>query len=428
MDNKKVTTILKFLLGGFVLVYIILKSYSYGTDIDIYLYASRQILLHENIYASHPLYNYFYSPLFALLLAPMSFLEDAFARVIWALLNTAATVRIAFLLKKWLTEELILHHTVLKKWYIATLVLSLGFLNHNLILGQITIIILWLSIEGFYQILILQKKNLGALLIALGINIKIIPILGLYYLFFKKEYRAVAACVLLVIGSLFLPAAFLGYDYNTELLSQWKEQINPAQENFVFENTSGCYSLNAILPAFFYDNNDAITIKNSLFCRKIAFFSYQNLFFILQALRLLLVLSLLFLIYHRHQQRVFRQFYLYWEISYLFLLTFLIFPHQLKYAMLYFVPAGSYIILYIFLRLDYPVPIKSFREKSVLGITAIILFILAVMGRDIIGDNLVDFLGFYHFLGLSCLLFLALLWHFKPSKLISLISLSLSDK
>ena len=41
------------------------------------------------------------------------------------------------------------------------------------------------------------------------------------------------------------------------------------------------------------------------------------------------------------------------------------------------------------------------------------------MGRDIVGDQIVNTLDYYHYMGLANLVFLAMLWTFRPNRIIA---------
>lgn len=97
-----------------------------------------------------------------------------------------------------------------------------------------------------------HKNWQGAILLAMGINIKIIPLLALFYLFFKGKFNAIRLTIIFLAVSLLLPSLFIGHQYNMDLLQQWKKTISPAGEKYVFENNNGCQSLNAVLPAYFF--------------------------------------------------------------------------------------------------------------------------------------------------------------------------------
>jgi len=85
--------------------------------------------------------------------------------------------------------------------------------------------------------------------------------------------------------------------------------------------------------------------------------------------------------------------------------------------MLFFVPAGAYVIFWCLVVFDRPLHLSA-RTKTIGVTAAIFLGILAIMGRDIIGSHLVDILDYYHFMGVSNLVFLGILWYCHPRKLL----------
>ena len=415
-------SLLTIVVTALILIFIVAKSFNYGMDFNVYLFASKQFFNSENIYGTNPYNQYLYSPLFALILRPLSIFDFSYARVIWALLNFALIIRL-WKISSFLVQSSIPLNKLYNNYFkFGMVIISIGFLILNLNLGQITIVILWLTLEGLFQVLFCKNTLKGAGLLALGINIKIIPLLGLYFLFFKGKYKAVAICLGLVIVSLFLPSLFVGHNYNMKQLSNWGETINPSSNKFVFENGNLTQSLNAIIPAYFYDFED-VKVNNEVLKRKIISVSHNNLVAIMQLTRIALVLSILFLIFYRKNERNCEPIYFYWEFAYLALVSTLIFPHQQKYAMLYFVPAGSYMVLFLLLSIKAKWEI-SFKEKVTLFCACFLLLISASFGRDIMGDYLVNILDYYHLLGLINLCFLSFLLLIKPNALIRLNNLN----
>ncbi len=399
-----------------VTAYVILKAFQGGNDINVYLYASKQFFRGENIYAENPFNEYLYSPLFALLLGPISIFKYPVARMIWGMLNLLVAIRLWKIIGSLITQSINMERKYETWWSIGVAVISIGYLNHNIILGQITVVILWLTFEGIYQILHRNKTVLGAVLLALGINIKIIPLAGLYYLFFKARYKAVAICTGMVIIGLFLPSIVVGFNQNTTLLQNWFEKINPTGDSYVFENNDGTQSLNAVLPAFFYDFNDGKVGPANL-KRQLLSVPYDVLVTIMHAIRILLLLSLLYLIFYRYKRREKGSIYLLWEFAYLAVISVLVFPHQQKYTLLYFVPAGSYMILFV---------LMVFKQKWDVGpgskiiaiLSSILMLIMALNGRDIIGHMAVRVLDYYHTTSIFIMIFLVLLILTRPDLLI----------
>jgi len=414
----KTKTTVYVLLSIIIFTYAILKAIQGGIDLDVCLYASNQLFNGENIYEGNPFNNYLYSPLHAFLLRPISIFDYAIARVIWALINIALIVRLWRIISSLIKNSLELNKKFNIQLTVGVVFISLGFLNHNLILGQITIVILWLTLEGLYQIIIQKKTIPGALLLALGIAIKIIPVLGLFYLFFKRKYKAIVICICFVIAGLFFPSIIIKHSYHLKMLSNWIETIKPTRNKYVFENNLGTQSLNAVLPTYFYDFNDAEkALANPK--RQIISVPHDTLVIIMQTIRILIVFSILLLIFYKYNQRKTESIYFYWEFSYLALVSALIFPHQQKYAMLYFVPAGSYMILFVLLifRLKWNV---SLKYKIIAILASFLMFISAIMGRDIVGDYMVYLFDYYRVIGLINLIFLIFLILIKPNLLIEM--------
>ena len=405
------------LLGLLALAYLIGKALVVGTDINVYLYASQQLFKGENIYADNPYNLYLYSPLFAALLGLISWMDWSVARVIWLLLNVAFAYRAWQLLTLMLGTWPALKPAYQRGFGWALLFISFGFLNHNFNLGQISMLILWLSVEGAWRILQGQSVR-GAALLALGINIKILPLFIGFYLLGKGKIKASVYTAAFTALTLVLPALLVGWNQNTALLQHWKERITPSGAQYVFEKTNGCQSLNCILAAYFYDFPETDFEPGYEAARKIARIGQPDLSIVLQSSRIALLLSILAVVAYRRSRRQHPDPYWLWELAYVCLVTVLVFPHQMKYAMLYFVPAGAYVIRYFFTLLSSGEKLRV--PEAALGVfSAMLMLVLALMGRDIVGDRIVNTLDYYHYMGLVNLAFIGVLWACRPNRVIA---------
>lgn len=409
------------LLFSILLVYALLKANAHGDDISAYIHASRLLFEQQNIYASTDLYSYEYSPLFAYLLYPLSILPLKVAKIVWAVINFLLLVRLWLLSKEILLANFQLSQRFTNLFTFFLLVLSFDSFNNNLLLGQVTLLILWLSIEGLQQILVKNKPVLGALLIALGINIKIIPVLALFYLLFKQRFLAVGLAVLFLLGTLAIPSLLTGHQYNVELLSHWKEKTPFGQQVVVFDSNNNQHSLSNILPAYFHDFASPEDNNLDGFKRKISYLSDNTLTICLQASRVLLLLSFLGLIFYRRNNRQQQELYIWWEIAYLLLVSFMVFPNQPRYALFYFFPTCAYLLLFVFLLLQQKNTV-SMSLKTVAIFASFSMLLLAIMGRDLIGSYLINLLDFYHVPGFIFILGLILLQYLKPDKLLGLVT------
>jgi len=51
--------------------------------------------------------------------------------------------------------------------------------------------------------------------------------------------------------------------------------------------------------------------------------------------------------------------------------------------------------------------------------SATLMLVLALMGRDIVGDRIVNTLDYYHYMGLVNLAFIGVLWACRPNRVIA---------
>ena len=326
-----------------------------GHDANVYLYASQHIGSAVNIYDLNPYNKYLYSPLFAYLLKPISW-DLTFGRIIWAIINSAAAARIFWLLKFKMTHLVSNNKKVNGIWLILTALCSLSYITHNFNLGQINILILWLTMESVIRIMN-NKQWSGSGLLALGINIKIIPLLAGFYILCRGKLKSSVLTGAFVVLSLAIPILFVGWNGNIELHENWFSTINPSGEKYAIENDNGCHSLNAFIPAFFHEFSHETTPGTGAdniyfgYKRVISHLSVaQNTRILLMARLLFVGLLVLFIFKNRRSKN--QDLKLIWDISALCLITFMIFPHQKKYALIYILPAMAYLLLYAVLAIQ----------------------------------------------------------------------------
>lgn len=403
-------------IGVFILfmVYLVLKAIdeNIGNDINVYLYAAQSYLNGDNMYTNNPYNFYLYSPLFALLLSPFALLPWELSRCLWLFINVACLWRIFIIIKAYCQNHVRLNKKNYQIWVGILALLSAGFVNHNVNLGQITILILWLTIEAVEKA---YKGNWAkaGMLLALGINIKIIPIIVIGYWFLHGKFKAIATTIIVLSFTFLAPALFSGWERNTALHQTWAETINPDREKYAFENNNGCHSLNAVLPAFLYTYPEGDSPVLGNFNRKITSLDYDTLKNILRFLQIFFLLSVAVIVFYKAAHRRNTLLYHWWELSYLLLIGLLVLPHQMKYSMLYFVPIAAYVAYYFLYLLQCKIAL-GLGHKIAGGLSLVLILILSIMGRDIIGDEVVNFLDFYHFMGLSNLAFVGILYYCTP--------------
>ncbi|MEQ8910137.1 MAG: glycosyltransferase family 87 protein [Vicingaceae bacterium] len=372
-----------------------------GGDFKIYMGAAE--LLHEGkscynewiLLGGENYGQYSYSPFFASLLIPFTYLPKGSAQILWLLVNLFFLQRVFSFIRSFLhLDRLSLAQQYL--WGFITLLLSLRFVLHNFEMVQMTIFLLFCCTEAVRQT---QQKRawLSGLLLALGIVVKILPLVMIPYFIYRNQWKPLPYLIGFVIILLLFPAVFFGWEMNQNLLSDWWGIINPSNTEFVAEQNKfgeGIHSLSGLLAAYFSDTPSFWGIEEP---RIIKVLSAEKLSIMLSSLRLLFILFTLYFLRTLPFRAAKSSLHQLWELSYILGLVPLIFPHQQKYAFFFLTPAIAYVVYQW---------ISSNRPR----LTPLLLslfFLLAVFTTDgIVGDQLNDLSEHYKTItfGTFCLL------------------------
>ncbi len=380
-----------------------------GGDFDVYLDAAAKLKQGDNIY--QPPFvkglQYYYSVFFALVLAPFSSLIFA-AEVIWLLLSYFLLYRTWKLASGYFN----LSAVSVKKyryWVGFTALLALQFIMYNVAMIQVTIFLLWAIFESL-NLIENKKPILAGVLLALAINIKIMPLLMLPYLLYKGHFKTLAAVVVFFVALLYIPALFIGIDYNNFLLAEWWAIINPANKEHVFETGIGVHSLTAMLPVYLTP-----TVGEMPYTRNIFNLTTQQAELVLNIARLFFLgLSLLFFksLPFKKEDNKLKE---YWQASYFVMLIPLLLPHQQKYALLFVLPMVMYLLYYFIVTYS--------AEKPRLYYVSLALFVISMLfysplyGADVIGKFLFEYTQHYRILTFATLLVIPIALYFNPDKL-----------
>lgn len=315
-------------------------------DFNIYVSAARDLLLGKNIYTTlyHDWFHYFYGVLFALLLAPISFLPFYVINVLWLILNVFFLYRIWIIIKKWLPFSLLSHKNQVL-WSILVFLFMFRFVRDNFRTVQVTIFMLYLMLEGIAFILKGKVKR-GAMLISFGIEVKILPIVLLPYLLYRKHYQAFFYVIVFFVFFLFLPSLFLGHDYNMFLQSERYKLLNPTNVEHVADaEERSFHSLTTLFSVLLLEDPGdqyALDIK-----RNIANVSMQTLSYVINVTRIVFILFTFYFLKTLPFRKEISNLHRLYELSYIIAVVPLIFPHQQHYAFFLLAPAISYIFFYM---------------------------------------------------------------------------------
>ncbi len=397
-------------------ILIILYEAQFTNDFNIFLSASKDTFEKKNIYKilyNNNNFHYFYSVFLCILFYPLTLIPLYFAKVLWLFFNLFLVYRIFKIFDKYLPIKNLNH---LKKIFIVLFfVFILRFLRDNFHLAQMTIFIFYLSLEGL-NLINNNKKIHGAFLIALGIDIKLLPLLLIPYLIYRNQNKTFIYIIIFIFILLFIPSLFVGHDYNLFLISERWNLINPFNKEHILDTTESSFqSITALLSTLLVENSgekDALELK-----RNIADISLDNLSLIINIIRLMFLTLTLYFLKTFPFKKSKSNVHTFYEISYLFLIIPLIFPHQQHYAFFFIAPAIFY-VLYFFIFKYYLIKEKSkfFILKKIIFIISLIFIYFLTNSHFILGEYN-RFYDHYKTLTYGVLLLIILLLFCNPNKI-----------
>tara|TARA_B100000508_G_C11454898_1_gene276193 strand:+ start:621 stop:1484 length:864 start_codon:yes stop_codon:yes gene_type:complete len=279
---------------------------------------------------------------------------------------------------------------------------------------QMNIFLLYVCMESI-QLLQSQQHLRSGMLLALGISIKLLPIVLLPYLIYRKQFKASIYTLLFISAFMFLPALFVGWEMNKQLHNEWSQIIDPRKDVYLADQNKfgeGIHSLSGLFAAYLSPSKSMLDIDSP---RLIAKSTPHQLSLLLNGSRALLILILFFIYFLRSRPFSFAKdtFHQYWELSYLLCIVPLIFPHQQKYAFVFMTPACFYFLNYLLSNWSKPIMTMTKRMLYLLGLS--LFFILTTVTTDgIVGHHLNDLSEYYKSITFGCILLILLLSSATP--------------
>jgi glycosyl transferase family 87 len=335
---------------GAALVYILAQSRFEHGDFNVFMGAADYLKRGQNPYNVWLVWNskvtdmYAYGPAFACMLIPLTYLPPPVPFIVFFMAQMLLLIRVFVVIERMLPLS-----TLTQKqkafWWLLSIGCSLRFVLHNVEFGQITILILFLAIEGLYQIFY-GNKLWGSLLLGLGIHIKLMPLVFIPYLVWRKEFAAATLCIFFAALFWLTPLAFGNTFFTTGLFLDWCSTINPFGDKIIQHQENLSYSmqgLQALLSAYLLDSKIGdLGFKFNLVVLSLPVFQT-----VLQVSRLLFILFTLYFLkgtFLQPYQKGPRDF---WQLSYLFLVIPIIFPQQQKYSLILMAPFFCYMIWWL---------------------------------------------------------------------------------
>jgi hypothetical protein len=352
-------------------------------DFAVYYGAAKALRSGSDIYCNaFPVGNgewceYSYSPFFAFILIPLSYLPLWLADFIWLVLNLAALFRIYAILIAWLRVKLVLSETNYRWWVFLVTIFTVRFLLYNLDMSQITIILMWAMLDSIQITMVEKRRYWGGVLLALVITIKLMPVVILPYFLYRRAWRATLATCVSIAFFMLLPIFAYGFSDYWQVLETWFGVLNPTTAEFtVHQNfiSEGLHSLSALVPALLTDEVTRYGIH-----RNIADLPFEKMRQILWAVQLFFVVLTVFFLRTLPFQPAKSGMHRTYETGYLLMVVPLIFPHQQKYAFFMILPAVAYIIFRLFLME------KGLQKSILIGIMVVVWLLTTASTDGIIG-------------------------------------------
>lgn len=408
---------LLYIALGLIILLIILYEAQGKGDFNIFVSASRDLLSGKNIYEIkyNQWYHYYYDVVFALILVPFSYLPLYLVKILWLILNVFFVFRIWKIITGWLPIS-DLNNKIKTVFVLLSFLFIFRFLRDNFHLSQVTIFILYLTLEGLSMI-DKDKKLQGSGLIALGINIKLLPLVIIPYLIYRNDWKSVFYIISGIIVLLFLPVMVLGFDYNWFLLTERWKLLNPSNQTHILDTSERSFhSLTTFLATLLVKNSGdsyALGLK-----RNIANISIENLNLVINIVRGAFVLfSLYFLRTKPFISRISKVQKLY-EISYVCLIIPLIFPHQQHYAFFFIFPATTYLVYYmLWIYFSPNINENKYHKCRKIGFVTTMVISYFLTNSHLILGQFTDYYDHFKTLTYGILMILVLLALSKPNKL-----------
>jgi hypothetical protein len=229
-------------------------------DVDVYLHGARLVLAGEDLYARpepRGAQYYLYLPLFALLVAPLTWIPFPAAVVFWTTLNAALAWWIAAAFSRAMTGRSSASLAPRPGRIVAgvAILLTLRAILYHLNLGQANLAVMAVAVGGL--LLVASSRAVaGGVAIGLAMVLKVIALPLAIPLLVQGRTRASVGLGVGVLVGVLVPALFLGFDRNFGYVWHWLTVILPAAGDLrhtPYWPLSMNYSLAAQLYRFFTD-------------------------------------------------------------------------------------------------------------------------------------------------------------------------------
>jgi len=184
-----------------------------------------------------------------------------------------------------------------------------------------------------------NKALVAGSFLAIGINVKILPLPAWLLLFLRRQWRTLFFSLSVLVVLWLLPMMYTGFSRWQEMNYAHWELINPIKPQHLQDTEEDSFhSITTFLSVFLTEQAGQIHHK-----RNVANLDATSLAIVIQLARALLFISLLWIMFRNHEKR--KQHTISTEEWYF--MMFLIpmtFPHQQHYAFIFIIPLFSLLV------------------------------------------------------------------------------------
>lgn len=360
---KNLSKNLQLLAGAFTLLIFwpAFHSITSGNDFDIFIRAAYHLNEGKELY-TQPFVNglyYYYSPIFTWFLQPFTPLKEyiisdqgqfkgityalALVKVFWSLLGMFLIWRIIKIVSQIFTFN---HSSKQFLFWLVSMILCYRWFFMNLWYGQLTIFILWGILESNFGTFF--KGFFKWFPIALGINIKILPLVFFGKWTLEKNVKAIFQVIFWFGILVLIPFVFYPFDYISDQTIKWFSAINPLKKNHVITVGEGGFIDVGAMAVKFFTSYKIPT--EPMAC--IVELSHQSIFWLTQILRLMIIGITTITFLKLHSKKT--QFNIYQpsnethkefvKVALFSMIIPLIFPHQRDYSLTLLMPSLLFLI------------------------------------------------------------------------------------
>ncbi|MCK5942272.1 MAG: DUF2029 domain-containing protein, partial [Planctomycetes bacterium] len=167
-------------------------------------------------------FPYLYSPAFACLMVPLTWLPVVVAALVWFALSAAALGYVVAKVARWGSG-------VARSegwWLAAMMLLAVGWyrlVHSNLVNGQVNLILVAMCV-AFFEAERRGRHRGAGFLLALAVHTKALPVLLVGYLLVRRRWAAIGWCAGFGVALALAPALFWGAD-TVEIYRSYVEQL-----------------------------------------------------------------------------------------------------------------------------------------------------------------------------------------------------------